>query len=402
MGLGLAEVAPPAGHAAVGQLFVALAEPRAGVGVRHIEHTALPYPYGNLAGIAGGVAAEHTGIVHHSEIVDGLAVLEHEGLGDSHHVHPLGLEVAEHTGGVGPLLRLPGQAPHILLFAVPVEVEHHPVNGIAGGLQRVDYPKGLGLGAVAVLRCDIGQRPERRQLLAPGKRRKLAGHSGKPFGRVYIIIGRLGRSLGGITKRVAGYHLGGGDIVEQHRIPLRIHQQRHRDIHPADASVTLHIAVVLRVVHLERIPLEVEAVTAFTAAIHMRRTAGQPQRQCVTSGGILAAATAVGDAAATAAADGEGAGRGVHAHLHPGGSDNRVGRGRAGEIPLGCDRYPRLKATSGGSHAYDIVGQSRRCHFCAVRPGELYCRGRCRGSRQRHPEAEQHGCIYLFHFGNRM
>ena len=147
----LAQVAPPAGHALIGERFVAVAQPQARGGIGHVEHAALPHPDGDGVGRVGAVGlAEDALGVQQAVIVDGAAVGEHIGLRDGHDVDALLLEVAQHLAVVGPLLLVPFQAAHVFLFAIPVQVKHDAVQRIALALEGIYHALTLALVTVAI------------------------------------------------------------------------------------------------------------------------------------------------------------------------------------------------------------------------------------------------------------
>ena len=153
-------------------------------------------------------------------VVDAAAVAEHVGLRDCHEVHAFLFKAAEHPRGVGPLLSVPGQSAHILLFAVPVEVEHYAVERIALGFQRVDHRVGFLLSLVAVFRSDVAQTPERCEVLASGYFGEFAGNPLEACGRAYEIVAYRVGCCGGILHRISGHHLGFGVVVDHHGIAL--------------------------------------------------------------------------------------------------------------------------------------------------------------------------------------
>ena len=74
-----------------------------------------------------------------------------------------------------------------MFLAVPIEVEHEPVERIAFTAQCVDNATSLGFVMIAVFRCDVAQRPKRRQRLAAGKGRELLGGVGHCGRAVYEV-----------------------------------------------------------------------------------------------------------------------------------------------------------------------------------------------------------------------
>ena len=247
--LRFAQIAPPSGYTAVGELLVAVAQPGARRGVRYVEHTSFANPYFNLLGVAEAVEPEHMARVEMTVVVDSAAVAEHVGLRDCHEVHAFLFKGAEHPRGVGPLLFVPGQPAHVLLFAVPVEVEHYAVERIPLGFQCVDHRVGFLLGLVAVFRSDVAQTPERCEVLSSGYRGEFTGNTLEACGRAYEVVAYGVGGCGGIVHRISGHHLGFGVVVDHHGIALGRDDQGHGDVHLRDARVALGVAVVLSVVH---------------------------------------------------------------------------------------------------------------------------------------------------------
>ena len=83
---------------------------------------------------------------------------------------------------VAPLRGFPVEAAHVLLFPIPVKVEHYAVERVAGFLERVDNGIGFRSSLVAVFRGDISEAPEGWQCLAACQRADLSGELCEPFG----------------------------------------------------------------------------------------------------------------------------------------------------------------------------------------------------------------------------
>ena len=237
MYLGFAQVAPPAGDAAFGELAVAFAQPGAGVGIGDVKHSAFADPNLDFLVVAEGVLEHEVLFLELVVVVDSAAVAQDVGLGDGHQVDTFFLELAQHALGVGPLLGIPCEASHVLFLAIPVEVEHDAVEGIAGALEGVDHSECLGLVMVAVFGCNVAEAPERREVLTACERRELLGDVGEGFGAVDEVVaywlGILGDVLDGVVKN----HFGAGIVVEEDCESIARKEQRHGDVHLRDAGI---------------------------------------------------------------------------------------------------------------------------------------------------------------------
>ena len=223
MHLGLAQVAPPACNTLVGERLVAVAKPLAGIGIRHVKHASLSHPDGHCLGLVGAVGlAEHALGVKFVVVVDGTAIGEHIGLRYSHYIDAFILEVLEHAAMVGPLVLVPLQAAHVLLFAIPVQVEHHAVEWITGALERVDHAFALGLVVVAIFRSDVSQRPQWWQFLATHKCREVLHHVLHLAMAVNDVVGdRLRRGAGIFQAFIANSQCRLAEVVEEDSVAFR-------------------------------------------------------------------------------------------------------------------------------------------------------------------------------------
>ena len=168
MHFGFSEVAPPARNAVDSVAFVLAPEPFTSSGIAHIEHTGFAHPSGNIVHIPGSVGSEPSGIFSHVIVVDSAYLVE-VGLRNNHCFHPFLLEVVEHSLVVWPLSGVPLKSTHVGFLTIPVEVEDDAIDGVALVDEGVDNPFGLLLSLVAILRCDVSEAPERREVLATGE-----------------------------------------------------------------------------------------------------------------------------------------------------------------------------------------------------------------------------------------
>ena len=235
--LGLAQVAPPAGHALIGQRLVAVAQPLARGGIGHVKHATLPYPDGHRVSSVGAVGlAEDALGIQQFIIVDGTAVGQHIGLRDGHHVDALLLEIAQHAAVVGPLLLVPFQASHVLLLAIPVQVEYDAVQGIALALEGIDHALALALVTVAIFAGDVTQRPQWRQFLTSNEPSEVPDHILDFAVAIDDVIGNGLRCGGAVFNALlAQVERRLAEVVKQHAVALGRDHHRHGDAHQLGA-----------------------------------------------------------------------------------------------------------------------------------------------------------------------
>ena len=160
----LAEVAPPSGHTFGRKGGEAFPEPFAGSGIGHVEHSGVTYPCGHIVHLSVGILREESFPGKKIVIVDSSFLVD-IGLMDKHSVDSHASQGIEHRAMLGELLLIPFEAPHVGLSAIPIEVEHYPVEGIAASLEGVYGSECLLAVVIAIFGGDISQGPYRGKIL---------------------------------------------------------------------------------------------------------------------------------------------------------------------------------------------------------------------------------------------